>query len=73
MSEEEKITKREYILTNINLDGYYVIRLTDNKEYKVYKEGKKDYIIKDDKKVYLDDEVRKWVLSSIKEYERYGV
>ncbi len=73
MSEEEKVTRKEYVLTNINLDGYYTIRLTDDKEYIVYKEGKKDYIIKDNKKIYLDDEVRKWVLADIKEYERYGI
>ena len=73
MREEEKITTKEYVLTNIHLDGYYVIRLTDDKEYIIYKEGKKDYIIKDNKKIYLNDEVRKLVLSSIREYERYGI
>ena len=73
MSEDEKITRKEYVLTNINRDCYYVIRLTDDKEYIIYKEGKKDYIKKDDKKIYLDDEVRNAVLSSIREYERYGI
>lgn len=68
-----EITRKEYVLTNINRDCYYVIRLTDDKEYIIYKEGKKDYIIKDGEKIYLDDEVRKAVLSSIREYERYGI
>ena len=69
----DTITKEDYVLTNINAEGYYVIRLKDNKEYIVYKEGEKDYILKDNKKVYLDKEVRKMVLSSIREYERYGI
>ena len=73
MSKADEITKEDYILTNINLDGYYVIRLKDNKEYKIYKEGKRDYILKDNKKIYLDEQVRNWVLSSIREYERYGI
>ena len=73
MLSEEEITKEDYVLTNINLDGYYVIRLKDNKEYKIYKEGKRDYILKDNKKIYLDKQVRNWVLSSIREYERYGI
>lgn len=67
------ITKEDYVLTNLNLEGCYVIRLKDNKEYVVYKEGKNDYILKDNKKIYLDEEVQKMVLSSIKEYERYGI
>ena len=67
------ITKEDYVLTNLNAEGYYVIRLKDNKEYIVYKEGEKDYILKDNKKIYLDKEVRKMVLSSIREYERYGI
>lgn len=71
--EEKLITRDDYVLTNINADCYYVIRLKDDKEYKIYKEGKRDYILKDNKKIYLDDEVRKAVLSSIREYERYGI
>ena len=37
MSEEEIITKEDYILTNLHTDdrGYY-IRLKDNKEYQLY-------------------------------------
>lgn len=70
---KEKITKEDYILTNINLDGYYVIELKDGKSYKIYKEGKKDYILKDNRKIYLDKQVRNLVLSSIREYERYGI
>ena len=73
MSKADEITKEDYVLTNINLDGYYVIRLKDNKEYKIYKEGKRDYILKNNKKIYLDEQVRNWVLSSIREYERYGI
>ena len=71
MSEE--ITKDDYVLTNLNLDGYYVIELKDSNSYKIYKEGKRDYILKDNKKIYLSDEVRKIVLAEIKEYERYGI
>lgn len=73
MSKADEITKEDYVLTNINLDGYYVVRLKDNKEYKIYKEGKRDYILKDNKKIYLDDQVKSWVLSSIREYERHGI
>lgn len=72
-ADEKVITKNDYILTNINLDGYYVIKLKDNKSYKIYKEGKNDYILIDNKKCYLDEEVRKIVLSNIREYERYGI
>lgn len=71
--EKEEITFDDYVLTNINLDGYYVVRLKDDKEYKIYKEGKKDYILKDNKKIYLSVEVRKRVLADIREYERYGI
>lgn len=70
---EEEITFDDYELTNINPDGYYVVRLKDDKEYKIYKEGKRDYIVKDNKKIYLSVEVRKRVLSDIREYERYGI
>ena len=69
----DTVTKEDYVLTNINAEGYYVIRLKDNKEYIVYKEGLRDYILKDNKKMYLGEEVRKMVLSSIREYERYGI
>lgn len=71
MSEE--ITKEDYVLTNLNLEGYYVIKLKDGNSYKVYKEGKKDYILKDNKKIYLSNEVRNWVLSEIRQYEHYGI
>lgn len=70
---EKTITREDYVLTNISLDCYYVVRLKDDKEYKIYREGKRDYILKDNKKYYLDDEVRNAVLSSIREYERYGI
>lgn len=71
--DSEEITIDDYVLTNLNLDGYYVIELKDSNSYKIYKEGKKDYILKDNKKIYLSDEVRKIVLAEIKEYERYGI
>lgn len=71
--DEKTITREDYVLTNINLEGYYVIRLKNNKEYKIYREGKRDYILKDNKKYYLDDEVRNAVLSNIREYKRYGI
>lgn len=79
MSEEEKITKEDYILTNLHPDdrGYY-IRLKDNKEYQLYMRkprGQKLYhfIKKDGREIRLDKEVEKYVLSNIREYERYGI
>lgn len=69
----EKITKNDYVLTNINLDGYYVIQLKDGKAYKCYKKGNTHYIKKDGKEILLDDEVNKMFISSIREYERYGI
>ena len=73
MSKADEIEKEDYILTNINLDGYYVIKLRDGNSYKIYKEGSRDYIFKDNKKIYLDKQVQNMVLSSIREYERYGI
>lgn len=69
----DEITLKDYVLTNLNLEGYYVVKLKDGNSYKIYKEGKRDYIMKNRKKIYLDDEVRKIVLSDIREYERYGI
>lgn len=77
--EIEEISKDDYVLTNINIDTRgYVIRLKDNEEYQIYRKkprGQKayDYIIKNDKEIRLSDEVRKIVLSEIREYERYGI
>ena len=77
--DKEEITLNDYVLTNINIDTRgYVIRLKDNKEYQVYVKktrGQKsyDYIVKDGKEIKLSDEVRKIVLSEIREYERYGI
>ncbi len=73
MLSKEEITKEDYILTNINLEGYYVIKLKDGNSYKIYKEGSRDYILKNNKKVYLDKQVQNLVLGSIREYERYGI
>lgn len=72
-STSNEITFDDYELTNLNLDGYYVVRLKDGMSYKIYKEGKRDYIIKNNKKIYLSAEVRKAVLLDIREYERYGI
>lgn len=73
----EEITLDDYVLTNLGLDGYYRVRLKDDKEYKIYprKEGRRtvDYIEKDNKMIKLSYEVQKAVLSSIREYERYGI
>ena len=75
----EEITLDDYVLTNLNIDTKgYVIRLKDNKEYQVYVKnprGQKayDYIIKDDKEIRLSEELRKIVLSEIREYEMYGI
>lgn len=77
--DKEEITLNDYVLTNINIDTRgYVIRLKDNKEYQVYVKnprGQKayDYILKDGKEIKLSNEVRKIVLSEIREYERYGI
>lgn len=77
--DKEEITLNDYVLTNINIDTKgYVIRLKDNKEYQVYVKkprGQKayDYILKDGKEIKLSNEVRKIVLSEIREYERYGI
>ena len=77
--DKEEITLNDYVLTNINIDTRgYVIRLKDNKEYQVYVKkprGQKsyDYIVKDGKEIKLSNEVRKIVLSEIREYEKYGI
>ena len=77
--DKEEITLNDDVLTNINIDKRgYVIRLKDNKEYQVYVKklrGQKsyDYIVKDGKEIKLSDELRKIVLSEIREYERYGI
>ncbi len=73
MLNKKEITKEDYVLTNINIDGYYVIKLKDGNSYKVYKEGSRDYILKDNEKIYLDKQVQNLVLSNIREYERYGI
>lgn len=74
---EEEITLDDYVLTNLGLDGYYRVRLKDDKEYKIYprKEGRRtvDYIKKDGKMIKLSYEVQKAVLSNIREYEKYGI
>lgn len=56
---KEKITIKNYVLTNLNLDGYFTIRLKDGKEYVCYKRGKTHYIKKDNREILLDDEVNK--------------
>lgn len=79
MNKEEKITKNEYKSTTIDINsgGYYSIRLKDDSVYNVWSKkenGKKIYFIKKDgKEILLDDEVKKWYLSDVREYERYGI
>ncbi len=79
MEESEKITHEEYVLTNLHPgDWGYYIRLKDNKEYQVYvrkPRGQKQYhfIKKDGKEIRLDKDVEKCFLSSVREYERYGI
>lgn len=79
MEENEKITVKEYVLTNLHPgDRGYYIRLKDNKEYQVYirkPRGQKQYhfIKKEGKEIRLDKEVEKYFLSSAREYERYGI
>ncbi len=69
----EEITLEDYILTNLHLDGCFAIRLKDNKEYICYKKGKTHYIIKDNKKIMLSDEVNKCFMASVREYNRCGI
>ena len=78
----EEITVDDYILTNIDIkSGYFTIRLKDEKEYIVYgkhetkKMGSKIiyYIIKDNKEIPLNNEVRKVYLQSIREYQVSGI
>ena len=80
--ELTKITKEDYILTNIDLETlYFTIRLKDQKEYIVYykkiKDGRKtktiNYIKKDGKIIPLDDEVTKMHLSEVRIYQREGI
>lgn len=83
MKEElTKITKNDYVLTNIDLDSLcFTIRLKDEKEYKVYykkiKENGKtktiNYIKKDGKIIPLDDEVTKLHLAEVRVYQREGI
>ena len=74
MSEADKIiTKDEYELTNLSLEGYYIVKLKNGNTSKIYREGNRDYIVIDDTKYYLDKEVQKIVLSNIREYERYVI
>ena len=70
---EDEITLKDYVLTNINAEGYYVVKLKDGNSYKIYKDGNRDYILKDGKEIYLSNDVRKAVLSNIREYEKYGI
>ncbi len=75
----EKITLKDYILTNLSLKDYcFVIRFNDNQEYIVYHRkprGQKTiyYIKKDNKEILLDDEVKKCFLSEVRLYNRVGI
>ncbi len=82
LEELTKITKDEYVLTNIDLATLcFTIRLKDNKEYIVYykkiKDGEKtktiNYIKKDGKIIPLDDEVTKLHLAEVRVYQREGI
>jgi len=74
MNKADEITLKDYVLTNLNLNGYFTIRLTDNKEYVVYKGKKgKDYILKDGKEVYLSREVKNAHLGEVRVYQKEGV
>lgn len=77
MEDIEIITLNEYVLTNIGLDGYYVIRLKDGKEYKVYRKKQKNkiinYILRDGKEIPLNKDVLKLYISEIRIYERDGI
>lgn len=74
------ITRNEYELTTIDIKNncYYSIKLkNDENIYHVWsrKENKKKiyFIKKDGIDIPLDDEVRKWYLSEVLQYERYGI
>lgn len=71
----KEITIDSYVLTNVNLEnGYFTIRLKDEKEYIVYREkGNKYFIIKDNQKILLNDEVRKVHLEAVREYQVSGI
>jgi hypothetical protein len=80
--QSEKITRNEYVLTNIDLESLcFTIRLTDEKEYIVYHKkininGKNktiNYIKKDGKIILLDEEVTKWYLTEVRVYQKEGI
>jgi len=70
-----EIKKEDYILTNLNPSlGCFTIRLSDGKEYKVYKdESKKYYIKKDKEKYYLDKYVKRCFDSECNVYNDCGI
>lgn len=74
-----KITLDDYVLTNLNLEKQcFSIRLKNNKEYIVYHRkprGQKSiyFIIKDNKEISLDEEVKKCFLSEVRIYNRVGI
>lgn len=75
----EKITLDDYVLTNLNLEKHcFSIRLKNNKEYIVYHRkprGQKTiyFIIKDNKEILLDEDVKKCYLSEVRIYNRVGI
>ena len=76
MNARKYITRKDYILTNLSIDGCYCIRIKEGdeeKEYDVYYHGKDKYIKKGDEKIYLDDEVKKIYKSEVRIYERDGI
>lgn len=69
----KEITIDEYVFTNINLRGEYVIKLTDGKAYVIYKGKHSDYIVRNNRSIPLSKEVCKCVNGRIREYETYGI
>lgn len=75
----EKITLDDYVLTNLNLEKHcFSIRLKNSKEYIVYHRkprGQKTiyFIIKDNKEILLDEDVKKCYLSEVRIYNRVGI
>lgn len=75
----KEITKKDYVLTNLSLEKHcFTIRLKDDKEYIVYHRrprGQKTiyFIIKDNKEILLDEEVKKCFLSEVRVYNHVGI
>ncbi len=78
MDKMKEVTLDDYVLTNIDTNCNYVIRLKDEKEYIVYRKkprGQKiiTYIRKDGEEIPVSKEVVRMFLSEVKIYERDGI